>query len=274
MIQAHNLTYYYNSNRILNNIDLDLHPGQLVSLLGRNGEGKSTLFKILTGDYRAQNGEVLYNGVNVLGMNRKELARIRSVLPQDSTINFPLRVFEIIEMGRAPYGKNHSNLTHYANRSMELTDIKHLRNRFYSDLSGGEKQRVQIARALCQLDKEPVLLEKNRSNDSNLCSLKGYLFLDEPVNSLDILLQHKIMKILRHLADVGFMVFCILHDWNLAGLYSDRILILQNGQLVHNGLPQEVLDQNNLESNFNILANVYPHGNKFVGGYTRGLSKR
>jgi len=70
------------------------------------------------------------------------------------------------------------------------------------------------------------------------------------------------------------LVFCILHDWNLAGLYSDRILILQNGQLVHNGLPQEVLDQNNLESNFNILANVYPHGNQFVGGYTRGLSTR
>lgn len=250
MIQGSGLVYSYGSKRILDGIDINLREGELVTLLGRNGEGKSTLFRILTGEWNPHEGNVMLNDRSIREMNWKDLARNRSVLPQESILNFPLRVQEIVDLGRSPHKKNKFMDTEYSEKSMRLTDVYHLKDRFYSQLSGGEKKRVQIARVLCQLDG------------------RGFLFLDEPVNSLDVLLQHKIMEILRHLADVGYSVFVILHDWNLAGLYSDRILVLNQGNITFNGTPKETIHSGMLREVFGIDSNVFHHLGEKIGGYS------
>lgn len=255
MITARDIQFRYGHRKVLDGVDLDLKSGELVTLLGRNGEGKSTLFRILTGEMQPNQGIVEFDGIDLYSLDWKELARRRSVLPQESAISFPLRVSEVVEMGRAPHKKNKSEDKDYAAKAMQLTDVMHLENRFYSDLSGGEKKRVQIARVLCQLEKD-----------------SGMLFLDEPVNALDVLLQHKIMKILRHLADVGYTVFCILHDWNLAGLYSDRVMVLEGGKLREDGSPGNVIRQDILSDVFGIHANIFRHGEKRVGGYSESLT--
>jgi len=271
MIKALNLSYAYNNYQVLNGINLELPLGELIVLLGRNGEGKSTLFRLLTGETTPDSGEIQYFGKNLAAMDRRELAKTRSVLPQESTISFPLKVFEIVQMGSSPHRLNKLEINEYASKSMNLTDVYDLRNRFYSELSGGEKRRVQIARVLCQLEREPKVSNLNNKNSVNNDEIKGYLFLDEPVNSLDVLLQHKIMKILRNLANIGYMVFCILHDWNLAGLYGDRILVLQDGKIPYDGSARDVIRRDILENVFEIRANVFAHSNLRVGGYAESI---
>lgn len=256
MIVAENIHFSYSSNKILNGIDLQLNPGELTTLLGRNGEGKSTLFRILTGEIQPELGSVFINEQNISGLDWKYLATKRSVLPQESRIHFPLKVEEIVAMGRSPHKKSPSFDMVSINRSIELCEIGHLRNRFYEQLSGGEKKRVQIARVLCQLEKE------------DQSSSDGILFLDEPVNSLDILLQHRIMELLRHLADHGYAVFLILHDWNLAGIYSDRILILRDGKIQKDGAPSEVLHDHELEKSFQVKVRTFPGDSGRVSGYS------
>jgi iron complex transport system ATP-binding protein len=273
MIQASDISFQYGKRKILENINLNLSSGELITLLGRNGEGKSTLFKILTGELRPDSGVVLLKKKEIHAMTGIELAQNRSVLPQESLINFPLRVFVVVEMGRSPYKKNKFEDKQHIYQSMQLTDITHLEYRFYSELSGGEKKRVQIARVLCQLQKDHDNdIIRKHSTKRNLEFNKGALFLDEPVNALDVLLQHKIMKILRHLADIGYSIFCILHDWNLAGLYSDRVLVLQNGKIHSDGTPKKVIRKDILEDVFGIQANIFQHSSARVGGYSESIS--
>ncbi|MCC5814775.1 MAG: heme ABC transporter ATP-binding protein [Leptospira sp.] len=270
MIQANGLEYSYGSRKILDGVDINLREGELVTLLGRNGEGKSTLFRILTGEMEPHQGVVRLNDRNLREMNWKDLARNRSVLPQESILNFPLRVSEIVDLGRSPHKRDKLLDLHYTEKSMKLTDVYHLKDRFYSQLSGGEKKRVQIARVLCQLEKSKADLEKNENQSNGKVNhpQKGFLFLDEPVNSLDVLLQHKIMEILRHLTDVGYAVFVILHDWNLAGLYSDRILVLNRGNISFDGTPKETIHTEMLREIFGIESNVFHHSEEKIGGYS------
>ncbi len=262
MIQAKDIHFQYGKRKVLDGISLTLNSGELVTLLGRNGEGKTTLFRILAGELKPEGGNVTYNGIDVSTLSWRELARIRSVLPQESAISFPLRVKEVVELGRLPHKRDRCKDQEFANQSMALADIIHLENRYYSELSGGEKKRVQLARVLCQLQNESDEIQ-NRTLQT-----KKALFLDEPVNALDIFLQHKIMKILRHLADVGYLVFCILHDWNLAGLYSDRVMVLEGGKMREEGSPRGVLCRDILQNIFHVEANVFFHGTNRVGGYT------
>lgn len=256
MIRAENIHFSYGDRKILNGIHLELRSGELTTILGRNGEGKSTLFRLLTGELQPGIGSVQINGKCIKTMDWKELARVRSVLPQESQVTFPLTNYEVVELGRSPHPKDIHSDRHAVRRSMELTDTWQLRDRFFYQLSGGEKKRVQIARVLCQLE---------TSQDSHG---KGILFLDEPVNALDILLQHRVMEILRHLADVGYTVFLVLHDWNLAGLYSDRILILKEGVVLGDGKPDEVLTPSALAENFLVRTRIFPEGGGRVSGYS------
>jgi iron complex transport system ATP-binding protein len=261
MIRAESISHQFSDSksryplRILEEINLSLKPGELVSLMGRNGQGKTTLFRILSGELRPFQGNVFYKEQNVFEIPTKELARLRAVLPQESVLNFPFTVEEIVSLGRSPHKKDRLRDKDYTRFSMELTDVSHLGKRSYSQLSGGEKKRVQIARVLCQLE--------NPNSEE-----KGYLFLDEPVNGLDPLLQHRIMEILRHLADHGYSVFLILHDWNLAGLYSDRILVLDQGKIIKDGKPREVFTTEVLGSCFQVDARVFPEKENQASGYS------
>ncbi|WCL49114.1 heme ABC transporter ATP-binding protein [Leptospira sp. GIMC2001] len=259
MIRAAKINKRFGSREILKDIDIQIESSELVTLLGRNGEGKSTLFRILTGESRPDGGEVFLNEQSIADLSWRQMAKIRSVLPQDSHISFPMRVSEIVELGRSSYTSDRERTFRYVDKAMGLTEVDHLRNRFYDELSGGEKKRVQIARVLCQLESdEPT---------------KGLILLDEPVNSLDVLLQHRIMEILRHLANIGYAIFVILHDWNLAGIYSDRILILDNGKIIKDGSPNQVISSDLLENNFGVSAQIYELGKSRIGGFSESAIK-
>lgn len=228
---------------------LQLAPGELCVVIGPNGAGKSTLMKALCGDMVAQSGSVLLEDRDIHRWNLTARARVRAVLPQHTALTFPFTVREVVEMGRAPY---RSYKDPQADRcavaqAMQLADVAHLQNRFYPSLSGGEAQRVQLARVLAQLD--------NPSGDAR------YLFLDEPTASLDPAHQHATLKLARRLVQSNVAVLAVLHDLNLAALYADRVVMMREGRILADGPLREVLTEALIGRVFELPVSVLDHPN-------------
>lgn len=245
MFKLELISFAHKNYSILSNINLEIKSGCLHSLLGKNGSGKSTLLQILTGDLKPKTGNIFFNDKKINSYSQKELALNRSVLMQDTKIQFPILASEVVFLGRYPYlnefsEKENCKIVHEA---LNLVGAFHLRDRLYTNLSGGEKQRVQIARVLSQ-----VWLENSKNSK--------YIFMDEPVTALDLKYQHIIMKILKNLTSKGYGIFVILHDWNLAAAYSDQMSILDKGIIYKTGTPKEIMQKNILEEIFEIKMEV------------------
>jgi iron complex transport system ATP-binding protein len=212
----------------------------MVGILGPNGSGKTTLLKILSAVLRGQ-GEVELNGKNVATYGRRELSRLFAVVQQEARVNFPYTAAEIVLMGRASY---HSPLAlegkkdlEVARVSMNLTDSLALANRYLHELSGGEKQRVMIARALAQ---EPAIL-----------------LLDEPSAFLDLKHQVQVFELLRRLnRERGLTIVAALHDLNLAALFFPRLIMLRDGKIYRDGSPSEVLTENTIEEVYGVRVRI------------------
>ncbi|CAM3599716.1 Hemin import ATP-binding protein HmuV [Klebsiella spallanzanii] len=233
MIDARNLTYSLNGRRLTNNVSLTLPGGEIVAILGPNGAGKSTLLRQLTGYLQPDSGHCSLFGRPLNGWPTAELAKVRAVMRQNFHMAFPFTVLEVIRMGRHPHcTRNSRDETEHI---MTLCGCSELASRDYRHLSGGEQQRVQLARLLVQLwDPEPS---------------PKWLFLDEPTSALDIHHQQHLFRLLRQLVqERHFNVCCVLHDLNLAARYADRIILLEKGLVIHNGTPQEVLTEPVLKS--------------------------
>lgn len=225
MINAHNLCYEMDKRQIIKSVSLNLQAGQLTVLIGPNGAGKTTLLRLLTGYLRPSSGYCLLNGCDLQQWTPLMLAKVRAVMQQHTNLTFPFTVREVITMGVAPHRDYDC---HYVDRIIQQTDCHNLQNKDYRHLSGGEQQRVQLARALVQLT-----ITKNQDR---------WLFLDEPTSALDLYHQQSTLRLVKKLAqEANLGVCCILHDLNLAALYADQILLLSEGQLVMQGTPQEVL---------------------------------
>ena len=239
-IEVRDLVFFYGERKVLSGISLTVHRGEMLAILGPNGSGKSTVLKILSAVLRGR-GEVKLAGRNIRAYNRRELSRLFAVVPQESPIAFPYTVSEIVLMGRASFhnplafeGKGDLEI---ARRSMELTDTWSLAERYLHELSGGEKQRVLIARALAQ---EPQLL-----------------LLDEPSAFLDLKHQVQILDLLRALNhEQGLTVIAALHDLNLAAHYFERLFMLQDGKIFKDGTPGEVLTEKNVYDVYGIKVRV------------------
>ncbi|WP_380180234.1 heme ABC transporter ATP-binding protein [Kalamiella sp. sgz302252] len=245
ILQANGLSYRVGSRLLLDSVSLTLRPGEMVSLIGPNGAGKSTLLRMLTGYLPPDSGECLLNGQAVAGWPRERLARTRAVMRQQSHVEFALSVREVVAMGRAPW----SGRTDFAivDEVMRLTGSETLAQRDYRQLSGGEQQRVQLARVLAQLwhDDGP----------------RGWLFLDEPTSALDLYHQQHALRLLHQLSRKGALaVCCVLHDLNLAALWSDAMLLLHEGKLVASGTPAEVMTEQTLIRWYRAELQVYQHG--------------
>ena len=248
LIEAHNITFEIDSRKLLDDVSLDVNAGEIVAGVGPNGAGKSTLRKILSGDWKPSAGEVTFNQKLLSHWPVAELARMRAVLPQDSSLNFPLTVFEVVLMGRAPH-VNTVETKHdlaIAREALEAVGALHLENRLYPTLSGGERQRVHLARVLAQI--------WEADGDAT-----RYLLLDEPTANLDLTHQHQTMKIARGFARQGVGVFVIVHDLNLASQYADRVLILNEGKMVAFGAPHEVLTESIIREAFGVDVGVMDH---------------
>lgn len=230
MIRAEAVLVRRGGRAILDLPALAIAPGQVFGILGPNGAGKSTLLRVLAGELRPDGGRVLLDDRPVLDRPARDLALRRAVLPQASALGFPLRAVEVVALGRLPHAGRASRRQDEAaiEAAMREAGVLHLAQRDHATLSGGEQQRVQMARVLAQLPGEEPARE---------C-----LFLDEPTASLDLPHQHAILAVASARARRGATVVVVLHDLLLAGRYCDRLLLLAGGRALAEGSPAAVLE--------------------------------
>ena len=241
MIKAEHISYRIGNNNILQDINTELQPGVFNIILGPNGCGKSSLLKILSGYIPGFSGKVLYDGKNVKAIPTSEFAKCRAVMSQLPELSFPLSVDEVVMMGRYPHflfnpGKKDIDICREVMQEMSLLELA---ERNYLSLSGGEKQRVQFARVLAQVWERP-------ENGSR------YLFLDEPVASLDIRFQHQFLQLAKRLAGTNTTVIAVLHDINLAMQYADRLIFMKKGSIVRQGVPGDIITAALIEEVFHV----------------------
>ncbi|WP_068109318.1 heme ABC transporter ATP-binding protein [Tropicimonas marinistellae] len=218
---------------ILRDLSFAACPGHLTAIAGPNGSGKTTLLRTLTADVR-HSGTVTINGQRVSDMKPWELAAIRGVLAQATRIAFPFTVIEVVGLGLAAgTAAGNASLPLHA---LERVDLAGYANRFYHELSGGEQQRVQLARVLAQVW-DPVAQDGPR-----------WLLLDEPVSSLDIGHQLLVMELARDFARSGGGVIAVMHDLNLTAMFADRVAIMRDGRIMDIGAPKDVMTDHVLSS--------------------------
>ena len=227
MIITQDLSVRFHHNEVLSKVNFRAEPGKLVSIAGPNGSGKTTLLRALSReiDYL---GEINFDGDNLTGLSEKRLAKRRAILSQTTELAFPFTVLEVVQMAdQHPQSERASHALH-------RVGLQGFESRFYQELSGGEKQRVQLARVLVQVW-QPVLNGK-----------ANWLFLDEPISSLDIGHQIEVMQIAREYANAGGGVICVMHDLNLAAMFSDSIALFEKGHLLIQDSPETVLTDETL----------------------------
>jgi iron complex transport system ATP-binding protein len=225
VLSLRGVSFRYRSVAALDDVSLDLRRGEILGIIGPNGSGKSTAVRVMSGVLQPQGGSVLWHGRPLAQVRRAELARRLAVVSQDTTIEFPFSVLEVVLMGRAPhlggFAFEGDQDIAAAETALRRTATSHLAHRCIHELSGGERQRVMLARALAQ---EPQVL-----------------LLDEPGAFLDIRHVVEIYDLLRDLQAEGMTIATVLHDLNLAALYCDRVALLKAGRLVRLGVPAEVI---------------------------------
>lgn len=239
MYRASGLSYAIGGRRILQDIEFSAAPGEMVVIVGPNGSGKTTLLKALTGEIAAP-GDISINGQPLRALRPWQTAAMRAVLPQSSVLTFPFSVYEVVRLGLSGglSGLPEAEAASLPERALAQVDLAGFGGRIYNELSGGEQQRVQLARVLCQVWK-PILNSQPR-----------YLLLDEPISSLDVRHQLHIMDIARSYADAGGGVIAVLHDLNLATMYADRIAVMSGGRLVAHGPCMTVLTDDLIDGVF------------------------
>ena len=237
-------TVQVGTKTLLHPTDLTIKAGELVVIVGPNGAGKSTLMKLLTGDYTPACGQVLYDGETLSSWSAGEMAARRAVMPQSDQLSFPFTVFEVVQLGARFSSASQEEAKQRALKALMKVNLAGYEGRFYQELSGGEQQRVQLARILCQVW-EPVADRIPR-----------YLFLDEPTASLDIRHQLDILSLARDFVSKGGGCFAILHDLNLASMFADRLLVVSQGHIVADGLPREILTDQLMSEVFSVPIRV------------------
>jgi iron complex transport system ATP-binding protein len=208
---------------IVTDVSLDVLSGEVLALVGPNGAGKSTLLSLMAGDLAPTTGSVVLSNKEVSKYRPEEASRLRSVLMQSNTVSFPFTVWEIVEMGRAPWARtpkiSEDNVA--IQEALERADVGHLADRRFNQLSGGERARVSLARVLAQ--RTPVIL------------------LDEPTAALDLRHQEDVMATLSYLAASGIAVVVVVHDLSVAAAYAHRVAVMAGGRLDAIGPPGEVI---------------------------------
>ena len=245
MLKTENIYYRIGHKLILSGISAEFIPGEFNMILGPNGSGKSTFLKIFSGEIHKYDGVVYYSNEKIAHLKKEELAKRRAVMSQQPELSFPLMVEEVVMMGRYPHFTFNPNKKdeEICEAVMERMHITSFRERNYLTLSGGERQRVQYARVLAQIWEKPA-------NDSR------YLFLDEPLNSLDINYQQEFLQIAREFTNTDTVLIAVMHDINLAVQYADKLFFLKEGELIAHGSPKDILSENLIKKVFNVETTI------------------
>ena len=245
MLKTENISFSVGKKQILKNVSASFLPGEFNMILGPNGSGKSSFLKIFSGEINRFQGTVLYENKKIKELRKEELAKKRAVMSQQADLGFPLLVEEVVMMGRYPhftFNPNKKDVT-ICNEVIERMNLVEFKERNYLTLSGGEKQRVQFARVLAQVWEKPA-------------DGYRYLFLDEPLNSLDISYQHEFLQAAVELIKDQTVLIAVMHDINLAAHYADNLFFLKEGEMVVHGSPKDILTENILEKVFNVKTKV------------------
>jgi iron complex transport system ATP-binding protein len=245
MLKLQDIQYAIADKQILSNINVHFTTGQLHMILGPNGSGKTSLIKIASGQIENFKGSVQYDNESIQKIGAASLAKYRSFLSQQNHIPFPLKVVEIIQMGRYPHYEYQAlkKDIEIVQTVVEQLEIKHLLDRDFNTLSGGEQQRVQFARVLAQV------WEKSSAHNR-------YLFLDEPLNNLDIQYQKYLLQTIKKFICDDIAIIMVVHDINWALAYADQVYFLQEGKLAAQGNPIEIINADLISKVFKIDAQL------------------
>ena len=238
-LSVNNLHFSYDSAEILKGITLRVGDGKIVSVIGPNGSGKSTLIKCIDRILIPQEGKILVDRKDISGMGRMEVAKTIAYVPQSTIRIFPNSVFDVVLMGRRPYlgWRENSADKDAVWEVLRLLGMEELAMNSFTELSGGQQQKVLIARALVQ--------------DT------GLILLDEPTSNLDLWHQIDVMEVLGKLVrQLGMTAVIAIHDLNIASRYSDVIVMMKNGKIIAAGEPETVITSENLEKVYGIRASV------------------
>jgi len=244
MLEVQSLTVGYANHEVLRDVSISIDSGEILAVVGPNGVGKSTLIRAVSGTNLIRSGRVLVDGQDVTRLSAQQRARFMAVVPQARELPAAFTVHQTVLLGRTPYlswlGKAGMRDHAVVSLSLERTDLVGMAERRIGELSGGEQQRVLLARALAQ--DTPILL------------------LDEPTTHLDLQHQSNLLNLVRLLVlEKNLCVLMVLHDLNLAGLYADRVVLMANGGVFAMGEPAKVLTAQNLSTVYRVPVDIIPH---------------
>ena len=250
MIEVKNISKKYGSKAVVNNVSFQIKRGKITSFIGPNGSGKSTVLGMMSRLLKKDSGEVFIDGKEISKWDTKELSKVMGILKQSNHLNVRLTIRDLVAFGRFPHSQG--NLTaedqvkiDEALAYMQLQDIQH---KFLDELSGGQRQRAFIGMVLAQ--------------DTD------YIFLDEPLNNLDMKHSVQIMKMLRRITDeLGKTVVIVIHDINFASCYSDEIIALQDGEIAVTGTVNEIMQASTLSKLYDMDFNVQEINDKKICVY-------
>ncbi|MBR9910567.1 MAG: heme ABC transporter ATP-binding protein [Gammaproteobacteria bacterium] len=272
MLELNNVQLQYDSLSILNAINLQIAAGEVAVVLGPNGVGKSTLLKVASGEIVPSAGAVRFNGRDLGSYSPAQKARRMAVLPQHSSLSFAYAVEEVVMLGRTPHATGVAIDRDIVAQALAAVDASYLSQQIYTRLSGGEKQRVQLARVLAQVWQAP----EGESGGEGRSDVKGegrgagrgagsgesdagqagsaerLLILDEPTSALDYAHQQMLMTLLRQRAEAGCSVLLAMHDLNLAASCADKMVLMRCGEIYAVGSPDEVLREDLLREVFQV----------------------
>ena len=226
MIKLKNIIKKYGDKPIIDNVSLDIPKGQVIAFIGANGAGKSTLISIISRTLSKNSGEVFIDEKELSKWDTSELSKKMSILKQSNNLNIRLTVKELVSFGRFPYSKGRLTKedNEHIDNAIKYMGIEHLKDRYLDELSGGQKQMAFISMIIAQ-DTE-------------------YIFLDEPLNNLDMHHCVKIMKNVKKLArEMGKTVIIVIHDINFVSLYADHIIAMKDGKIIKNSKKEEIIKE-------------------------------
>ncbi len=241
LLKFNELSFSYADDEVLRQINLNLRAGEWMGVIGPNGSGKSTLIKLMGGLLKSSDDSILFRAKDIQSYSRAELAREIAWIPQETSTPFSFSAYEMVMMGRHPYlkafrfesGEDHA----ICDRAMEITSTTEFKTRKFSELSGGEKQRILIASAIVQ---SPEIM-----------------LLDEPTASLDLKYQIQVLDILKSLnRERGITMVLAMHDLNLAAKYCHRLVLLKEGRIVCDGTPADVLQKDIIEDVYEVKVQI------------------
>ncbi|MCY7915958.1 petrobactin ABC transporter ATP-binding protein YclP [Bacillus vallismortis] len=250
MVEVKNVSKQYGGKVVLEETSVTIQKGKITSFIGPNGAGKSTLLSLMSRLIKKDSGEIFIDGQEIGSCDSKELAKKMSILKQANQINIRLTIKDLVSFGRFPYSQG--RLTEddwvHINQALGYMKLEDIQDKYLDQLSGGQCQRAFIAMVIAQ--------------DTD------YIFLDEPLNNLDMKHSVEIMKLLKRLVEeLGKTIVIVIHDINFASVYSDHIVALKNGRIVKEGPPEEIIETSVLEEIYDMTIPIQTIDHQRIGVY-------